>query len=102
MTVRFDELDKIADRVIEHIDQAEKAMDESLAGLAPGTQEVRGMMVLPYLRQMAALYPPEQWITPDGQMVTVSPFMAALEYIEGGREVLKSAGRALTRLQEVP
>lgn len=49
-----------------------------------------GPLYVAYFERMAMeVFPPEPWVMPDGTVALISPWVAALPYIEGGEDAVK-------------
>lgn len=100
MVVKLNELDALVDSAQALIANAEEAINANILGFAPGAQRVQGQLALRFLEHMASIYPPQPWRTPSGETVVVSPYVAALEYVDGGKELLRAAAAAMQQSLE--
>lgn len=82
----------------ESMDDAEKALTQMKedhekrieATVKPWGRQIKGPLRVEFFEWMAnEVFPPEPWITPDGALVMVSPWVAALPYVEGGEDEIR-------------
>ena len=65
-----------------------------------GQQRKDGPLFVAYFERMAMqVFPPEPWVLPDGSVQMVSPWVAALPYMDGGEDELRRymAAKAATQ-----
>jgi hypothetical protein len=95
MTQRIDTVEEILDGVGEMRAQWLKDWEEGLKGLPYGAQNMNDEQHVAWFAEMQKRYPPEPWITPDGQVVEVSPWLLALRYVEDGPKELRRYSKTM-------
>lgn len=93
-------MDAVAKALEQRIEEHEKRVR---AVLMPwGRQIQNGPLFVAYFERMAMqMFPPEPWVLPDGSVQMVSPWVAALPYMEGGEDELRRYMAAKAASQEV-
>jgi len=88
----------VAAAIKEGIARAEasrEAIRESLSGPVPGMVAVDDVPFMAWVGSWMQQYPIQPIVTEDGMVVTASPWLLALEYVEGGKDVLKRIERIM-------
>lgn len=83
-------LDTLLTTVDHAIDDFLEALDAQSAGDAFGARSVDNNTFMAWFQMMTMVqYPPEPVVAPNGLVVTASPWLLALPYIEGGDKELR-------------
>lgn len=88
----------VAEAIDEGIARAEstrKAIRESLTGEVPGMVPVDDVPFMAWVGSWMQQYPIQPITMEDGMVITASPWLLALEYVEGGKDVLKRIERIM-------
>lgn len=69
--------------------------DRHATGLPYGAQHMTNEQHAAWFFEMMKRYPPEPWITPEGQTVTLSPWLLALQHVEDGVKEMRRFNRTM-------
>lgn len=83
--------DEILTRVRARIKNFNDEMAPRMKEIRYGVSRPDDEEVVMFMQNQLKMFPPEQWITPDGQVLLVDPFSADLMTgkVAGGRELLR-------------
>lgn len=88
----------IVDGAEENLLAKQAALREWLEATDPlGLERVSDEEFLVFFQQQMAAFPPETWDTPEGRVVTASPWVLMLSLVEGGDAWLKRVQRLQRR-----
>lgn len=96
--MNLNDLDNIVETADADIEDAAKRAKELIGGTGPGTRQAKPEEVLALMAEKVGEYPPEVWMRPDGSVVAVSPWVLQMEVIDGGKEMMATARRALGKV----
>lgn len=86
MTNRPDHMEEIIKGVGELRKQWLSDFDQMVEGIPFGAKRLSDAQHSAWFAEMMQRYPPEPWISPEGQTVMMSPWLLALRYVEGGEK----------------
>ena len=79
-------IDDVFDRVADYREQWLLKQAEQEKGAPWQAQPLTDVQHVAWFEKKLAEYPPEPWITPEGEQVMVSPWLAHLRYVEDGEK----------------
>jgi len=89
MTNRPDQMEEIFKGVAELRKQWLEDFDTYADGIPFGQKRMTDLQHSMWFAEMLRRYPPETWTLADGREATASPWLLALEYVEGGEKEAK-------------
>ena len=88
---RMEHVMELAQQRAEH---DRKSLGEQLGDVPLGAQRATDEDIAAMVEQQVAQSPPTLITYPDGAQAVLSPYLAALEYVDGGKELLAVYERA--------
>lgn len=82
-------IDDVFDRVEDLYDHWIEQQEEQEKGAPWQARSATDAEHVMWFEEQMRMYPPEPWVSPEGQMVMQSPWLLALPYTEGGKDEVR-------------
>ena len=98
MVNRPDHVEELLEGVEEMEAAWHKEFDLLAAGTPFGSKRMTDQQHAEWFTEMLKRYPPEPWITPEGQTVMESPWLMALRFVEDGEKEARRYVKTFTKM----
>lgn len=93
-TLDRERLESVIDQALERAEHAREAIAEQIGAVPLGARRATDEDIAALVEQQVAQHPPALITYEDGSQAVISPYIAALAYVDGGREMLNRYMRA--------
>lgn len=92
-----DYMSVIVDKAVDRIDASLKEIDRIFGRTAYGQRQASDEEVMEIASAMTTVFPPMPIMLPGGTVIVESPWILALDYVDGGPEFKRQWKRALRK-----
>ena len=89
-------IEKVLKRAADSLDAAIDGIDVTFGGIPYGAKQAKDEDIVAMYDAMLGVYPPQEWVLPDGTRFQESAWVLALQTeVDGGREFMSRYHRAM-------